>query len=277
MLKDLFHLGPITVRGYGLSIGIAILLGFSLTLRELRRAGRERLESRILSLLAVVVLSATLGGKLFFIAFYQDVFQRILRESGLLGALTEGFVYYGALLTAIPATIVFLRRLGEPVLPTLDLLIFNVPLAHGLGRIGCFLAGCCFGCRSSSPLAVSFPAGHVLAGVPVHPVQLYEAAANFAILAFLWFGPRRRARFAGQTILSYLGLYALLRFVTEGLRGDANPVWIGERIRRLGDPPPGLTTAQVTSLALFAVVLAAYVALARRARRRTPRSALRES
>jgi phosphatidylglycerol:prolipoprotein diacylglycerol transferase len=99
-----------------------------------------------------------------------------------------------------------------------------VALGHAIGRIGCFLAGCCWGRECSSPWAVTFtdPAAERNVGVPLnvplHPTQLYEALGNLLILALLLTFENRRWK--GQTFAWYLGAYAILRGTLEFFRGD---------------------------------------------------------
>jgi phosphatidylglycerol:prolipoprotein diacylglycerol transferase len=90
-------------------------------------------------------------------------------------------------------------------------------MGQALGRVGCFLNGCCYG-KVDAGRGVVFP--NLEDNLPHLPVQLYETAACLALSLFLvWFLPRRR--FTGQVTLVYVALYAVLRFLLEFLRGDA--------------------------------------------------------
>ena len=92
----------------------------------------------------------------------------------------------------------------------------GLALGHAFGRIGCLLGGCCYG-RAVDP---SFPLAVDLAGQSRHPVQLYEAAGLLALSALLLLLSRRLWPRPGALFAVYLGAYAALRFVTEGLRAD---------------------------------------------------------
>jgi phosphatidylglycerol:prolipoprotein diacylglycerol transferase len=114
-------------------------------------------------------------------------------------------------------------------LPPADYFGVSLPLGHVLGRLGCFAQGCCYGRPTELPWGVMFtdPACSVkpeLRGLPLHPVQLYEAAGELVISLWImrWLLPRIRAgRFRyGTAFFGYIGLYAILRFVTESFRGD---------------------------------------------------------
>lgn len=139
-------------------------------------------------------------------------------------------------------------RLGMKTLDALDHLLPTVALGHAFGRVGCFLAGCCWGAPCDAPWAVTFPAEagrHT--GVPVnvalHPVQLYEAFAEVALfVALAWYLLRRR-RFLGEVTLLYLGLYAIVRFSLEFVRAD----WRGA----IG----WLSTSQLVAACILALVL----------------------
>ncbi len=251
----LLDLGFLTVNGYGLMIALAIPTCYALVSHEARRAGLKALEENLVFLFFWLVAAFYLGGKLAFIIGYPSDCRALLDTQGVPGLLREGFVFYGAVLFGIPITWLGMRRYGIPFARGLDVIVYVVPLGHVFGRVGCFLAGCCYGCRTDGAWAVTFPEETMgLAGVPVHPVQLYEAAANLGVFAILWWGVRKHYRFPGQALLTYLALYAAIRFLTEFVRGDGNPVYVGEGAGdQLGAPPNGLTQAQIIAMVTMAV------------------------
>ncbi len=146
-----------------------------------------------------------------------------------------GLAYYGGLLTAGLFGIAFLKREGFPVRRGLDISSMSICLGLFFGRMGCFLAGCCFGVRTDQAFGLSFPpfspasesqwragllGGVHLPSLPVHPTQLYEAFGCLALAAYLMLWLRPRKRFDGQLMLAFIGLYALLRFALEFWRAD---------------------------------------------------------
>lgn len=169
--------------------------------------------------------------------------------------LTGGFVFYGGLLGALGAVWLFCRcRKVSFAALTADL-VPAVPLFHAFGRVGCLLAGCCYG--------IAAPAGcwgvtSALVGETVLvPVQLYESLGCF--LLFLLLDRLARRGWLGDRLLAvYLCLYALLRFGLEFLRGDAARGFLGP-----------LSTSQVLALVTFA---AALLFLLRQRRRIPPAS-----
>jgi phosphatidylglycerol:prolipoprotein diacylglycerol transferase len=142
-----------------------------------------------------------------------------------------------------------------------------IPLGLGFGRMGCLLAGCCFGKPSDGPFALSFP-GHspaseahwkakLLKGpgdasLPVHATQIYESAASLAISALLILYLHGRKRYDGQVFLGFVALYAVVRFVLEFFRDDERGALLG------------LSTSQLIGVALVAGAVALHRRFARR-------------
>jgi phosphatidylglycerol:prolipoprotein diacylglycerol transferase len=139
----------------------------------------------------------------------------------------------------ITAVVYFKRR------PSLDAWLFAdtfapaIPAGAAIGRIGCFLAGCCYGRPSDVPWAVHFPE---LSG-PVHPTQLYDSLAALLLTGVLLFRYPRR-KFDGECIAILLMGYPVLRSITEAFRGDADRGGLGP-----------LSTSQWISIPLFLIGL----------------------
>ena len=141
--------------------------------------------------------------------------------------------YIGGLLSGLAAAAWAFHHNKLPLLYAFDRLIVAIPLGQAIGRIGCFLTGCCYGQISHSWLAFPQP-DRQGAWLPRYPSQLISAVANLLILAILlllerWGRQRertaKRGLFDGALFWSYLGLYALKRFSTDFIRGDAQHVW----------------------------------------------------
>lgn len=171
-----------------------------------------------------------------------------------------GLAYYGGLISASIFGIWFLKHEDFPVYRGIDIAAMSICLGLFFGRMGCFLGGCCFGVPTDHAFGLRFPpfsppsesqwrAGLLeapsLESLPVHPTQLYEAFGCLAIAAFLMLWLRPRKRFDGQIMLSFVGLYAILRFVLEYWRADER----GELL--------GLSTSQ--ALGIPALLLVAFL------------------
>lgn len=170
--------------------------------------------------------------------------------------LSGGFVFYGGLLGALAAVVLFCRRRGVPFARLTAELVPAIPLFHAFGRVGCFLAGCCHGIPAPAGWpAVTFRVSPAAPnGVPLVPVQLWESAG--CLLLFLLLDRLLRRGWPGdRLLLLYLVLYAPLRFVLEWFRGDVVRGFLGV-----------LSTSQWVALITVAVALPLLV---RRTRRRT--------
>lgn len=158
-----------------------------------------------------------------------------------------GLIYYGGFLGAALAGILFARIRREPILNLGDFLITALPLGHAIGRMGCFLNGCCYGSAWTGLWSVT------VAGLPRHPTPLYESLGNLIIYGVLrWVYLRRRKQ--GQVLALYLMLYPLLRFILEFFRGDERLRWCG------------LALAQDLSLVLFFIGILLWFTLLKRGR-----------
>jgi phosphatidylglycerol:prolipoprotein diacylglycerol transferase len=195
-----------------------------------------------------------------------------------------GLVFYGGALAAATVVLLFARRRSWSLGNVADLLAPSLAFGHALGRVGCFLAGCCYGKVSSfgvrfPPASVAYHelahAGLVTPGAPLTPAlaptQLYEAlgeALLFTLLVLL----RRRRGFPGSLALIYAMGYALLRAAVEVLRGDTSRGFLFElSLPRLAtwldlpaSQPLALSTAQALSLTLGIAAAVTYRILHRR-------------
>jgi phosphatidylglycerol:prolipoprotein diacylglycerol transferase len=153
-----------------------------------------------------------------------------------------GLTYYGGFLGASAAAWFLLKRDRFPFWKAADLAAVAVPLGLAFGRMGCLLAGCCFGAECELPWALSFPPrspaseeqfkAHLLPSAsawshPVHPTQIYESAASLAIAAVCLYVVQPRKRYDGQVFAAFLALYAVARYLLEILRRDDRGGFLG--------------------------------------------------
>lgn len=211
-----------------------VLLGYAAGVLWLRLQLRHlRMEPRIFWIMVATVLAgAVLGGKLgYFLVESRDF---LADPAGMLRSWKTGWVFWPGALGGMAAGWAFKawHNAGHRprlFLPHADYVMLALPLGHAIGRVGCFLTGCCHGRPSSVPWAVAFtsPAADVadeFLGVPVHPTQLYEAAGELALFLFIAYRILPRVRAArlrmGTGFLAYVLGYSALRFGLEFLRGD---------------------------------------------------------
>ena len=167
-----------------------------------------------------------------------------------------GLIFYGGFLLACAALVIFARRHRVPVWHMADFAIPALAIGHALGRMGCFLNGCCYGRPAGDAFCgIAYPPicepGKLFPGVPLYPVQLIESACLLVLwLVLVWAYPRRRKD--GAVFALYLVLYPPIRFALEYLRGDERQSWLA------------LDVAQVTSIGLFLAGILLFAFLPRR-------------
>ncbi|HOX01682.1 MAG TPA: prolipoprotein diacylglyceryl transferase [Candidatus Paceibacterota bacterium] len=242
MHRIAFELGPVTVTWYGLLVTAGFLAGL---LNARRRAPRAGLSGdTVMDLGFWLMIGAMLGGRLYYVAAnWSDYYaHQPMRE--ILMIHHGGLVFHGGLIGAVLAGYLYVRRRGLPFWNLADVLAPGIALGHAIGRVGCWINGCCYGIPTQMPWAIHYPPDYGVPGEGVHPVQLYEAFLDFALFVLLarWFGSRRQT---GRIFAWYLALYGLVRFGIEFLRGDSPVRWL----------PAGLTAAQGVSLLLVAAGL----------------------
>lgn len=211
MCPRIFHIyGPLWVNGYGLMIALGFLVFTALTYRH---PWRRRLlsDEKYLNVLFVGFLSAILGGRFLFVLFEFASFDTILE---IFYPWVGGFSSFGSIIFVLIAVSIYLRKIGVAILPFFDLIALYAPVLHIFARIGCFLAGCCYGVPTQRWWGVA------LDGVPLHPTQLYSAAASLLIFSVLYGISKRYYRMPGTIILLYLMLECSARFTIDFWRGD---------------------------------------------------------
>lgn len=217
------EIGPLTLHTYGLLLACAFLAGLLVASRQARKAGLDA--TRITDMAVYVLIAGLIGAKILLLAVEWPHYSRNPRE--LFSLVQSGGVFYGGMLGALPVAWWFARRHALPPWQTADVLAPGVAIGQAIGRIGCFAAGCCHGRPTDVPWAVTFKdeyASRIVGtplNTPVHPTQLYESAAAFAIFGILLWMARRKT-FHGQVAAAYVALYAAARFVIEFYRGDVS-------------------------------------------------------
>jgi phosphatidylglycerol:prolipoprotein diacylglycerol transferase len=226
MYPEVLHLS--FLHTYGVLVALAFLAGLWMAGKLGKSVGLNGEE--VTNLGIYCALAAIVGAKLLMfildIGYYADHPDQLFSFA----TLQAGGVFYGGLVAALVVAFWYMRETKLPPLRTADVFAPGIALGHGIGRLGCFSAGCCWGVECHRPWAVTFtdPAAHDITGVPLnrplHPTQLYEAFAEFLIFAILyWRFHRPHAQ--GTIIGLYLLLYSTARFVVEFFRvhDQANP------------------------------------------------------
>ena len=241
-----FQMGNIVGYSYGLMIGIGALLAIFVSEWRAKRRGLDG--ELVFSAAVWGLLAGLLGAKLTFII--SNIKLLFTNPSYVLG--TNGFTVYGGVVLGIIVGGLIVKRKKVDVPVYLDLVIPQIALAQGFGRIGCFLAGCCYGKPTDSHFGVVFPVEAIApSGIPLIPTQLISAAGDFLIFAILlllsYFATdylkvrkgeeelldkdavTKKLRFFQPLSISgmYLILYGIGRFAIEFLRADPRRTALG--------------------------------------------------
>jgi phosphatidylglycerol:prolipoprotein diacylglycerol transferase len=253
MFPRLLQIGSFSLPTYGLLVAVAFLTALWMTSRFAKERGLN--SEKIVNLGVYCALAGMLGAKLLMIALDPEYRAHPL-EVFSFATLQSAGIFFGGFVLAIVFAFVYMQRQGLPPLLTCDVFAPGLALGHGIGRLGCFAAGCCWGKPTHLPWGVTFNNPDLTTGVPtgiaLHPTQLYEAFAEGAICLIL-VARMRRPHAPGAIIGLYLILYGFVRFGVEFLRAHdaSNP---------LGGP---FTLEQWISLAVAAAGI--YLALRRTA------------
>ena len=251
----LFEFGRFSIYSYGVLLAAAYLVGLQFALMRARARGLD--PARVMDLGIWIIVSALVGAKLMLLVVNFRQFTADPRE--LVSLARSGGVFYGGLIAGVGVALWCIRRYRLPLWTTTDVFAPGIALGHAVGRLGCLMAGCCYGRPGSVPWAITFrdPAAAANVGtplgVPLHPTQLYEAGAEAVILIILLALERRGRPFPGRTFWTYVLLYGGSRFAIEFFRGDSRGLVFG-----------AVSTSQFVSIILVPLAIVMLVLLGRR-------------
>lgn len=214
--------GPVFIAGFFIALLIAIKLAPKYSIRK-----EDILFSSVYGGIGLLI-----GAKLLYfltklpnIITHFDTYCELFKASPInaISYAFGGLVFYGGLIGAFLGIYRYCYRFKVKFAGFLDIYAPLIPLVHGFGRIGCFLAGCCYGKEYHGFLSVQFPYNELvpeLCEVPRIPVQLIEAVLNFIMFAVLFWLLRKRKLLFGRLMGIYLLYYTIARYFLEMLRGD---------------------------------------------------------
>jgi phosphatidylglycerol---prolipoprotein diacylglyceryl transferase len=232
MYPTLLKIGFIHIYSYGLMVGCAFFISAFLLSERAARAGFK--EDFFWNLCFWALIGGIAGGRLAYIIlnfqFFRDNPQEILM------LWHGGLVWYGGLLGGILCALFYVKLKKKSIGKVLDELAPFVALGHSIGRIGCFLNGCCYG--RPAAWGIYFPVHNDY----LIPVQLFSSLNLLAVFIILRV-MQERARRQGFVFVAYLLLSSLERFLMEFLRNDSAPIFYG------------LTVFQIISAAIFLITL----------------------
>ncbi len=214
MYNDWFTIGPITIHGYGACMGIGLICALILAIK---RGKKKNLNEDIFyGILFWAAIIGWIGAKIMYIIVEWDSFIK----DPISFISSSGFVVYGGITAGFITAILYCKIKKVDVLTYIDMAIPSVALAQGIGRIGCFLAGCCYGRVTDSWIGIAFKHSDFAPnGVKLIPTQLISAGADFinCIVLILIAGKTKKK---GLVFSLYLVFYSIGRFLIEFLRND---------------------------------------------------------
>jgi len=215
MFPRILSIGPVSVYSYGVMVFLAIIAGFAVLRITVGSAiPRKKIEDVVF----FVILWGLIGARVFYFVFWDR--QGFLHNPLVFFYVWQGgLAVYGGALGSCLALFFYSKKLRIPFLKLLDFFSPAFALGQAIGRIGCFLAGCCYGKPTDFFPGVKFMNPLTLAppGVRIHPAQIYESALDFILFIFLF---RMKKAKAGGVFVYYVLGYSGIRFLLEFLRGD---------------------------------------------------------
>jgi phosphatidylglycerol---prolipoprotein diacylglyceryl transferase len=215
MHSILFRIGPFPVYSYGFMLMLAFLAATAVAVRLGKQRGIQ--PEYIFDLTAAILVSAIIGARLLYVALQWSYFRD--HPDHIVRLWEGGLSFHGGLVGGLLAGIVYCRRRGLSFLRMGDVVAPGVALGYAIGRVGCFLNGCCYGGPTDLPWACRFHDPPITGPLtpPSHPTQIYASIINLGVF-YLLLRIFRRQRVTGQVLWSYIVFYAVYRFGIEFLR-----------------------------------------------------------
>lgn len=217
MIPIIAHIyGPFAIHGYGLAVAIGLLIFYAQVSKD---PARERIISieHLSTLLIIGIIAGIIGGRILYIISNPEP----MTYGEMIRLWEGGLSFLGALIAVLAVTPWYLKKIGTPFLPLLDLVSLYIPLLYACSRIGCFLAGCCYGLPTTQFWGITYtsPESHAPLCIALHPTQLYSAVNAMGIFLLLHI-IRPVMRKPGQIVSSYLIAAGVERFAIDFLRAD---------------------------------------------------------
>ncbi len=231
------------IYGFGLMLFFAFIGSMQLAARL---AKRSKLDPELVYDLAFwLIIGGLIGARGFFVIQYRERLQSFL---DVFKIWEGGIVLYGSLIGASVGFLIYWWRKRFPFRALLDVVAPSVVIGVAIGRIGCFLNGCCFGDTCDLPWAVTFPSGSLpwndqfadgliasdaVRSLPVHPTQIYSSIGSLLLTGLLmaYYPIRRRD---GEVMALLLVTYPINRFLIERLRDDEGAIFGGMTVSQNG-------------------------------------------
>ncbi len=240
MHPELFSIGPFTLHTYGLLVAIAFTAALIVTVRLGKSQGFS--SQQVLDMGFIIILAALIGSRLMYVLINAPHF--LQRPIDIFRIWQGGLVFSGGIIGVFIAAAWYSKKHGLSLWALGDLWAPAAALGQGIGRIGCLMAGCCYGKPTDVKWAIVFTDPHSLAPkhIPLHPTQIYSSISGLVIF-FVLFILHSRKKFEGQVLLWFLILHSTARLFIERFRGDDRGMILGGSV----------TVTQLVSLLILIV------------------------
>lgn len=226
----LLDLGFLKIYSWGFMVAVAFIVATILSAKEAKRKKIDH--EKIYSLLIYIIIGAIIGSRIGYLLFdlnnianFLDIFKfwegGLSFHGGFVGGILSGFFY-------VKKNRLNFWEIADVIAP-------SIPLAQAIGRIGCFLRGCCYGIETALPWGINY------LGETRHPTQIYSSIALFLIFIFLS-KQKYKKNFNGALFLTYIIIYSVFRFFIEFIRVEPRVLF-------------GLTGAQIVSIVFFVIAI----------------------
>lgn len=198
MHQVLISFGPLNIYSWGFMVAVACLVALFFQIRFARFEGVS--DENILDLFVYIVIASVVGARLFYVI--GNPAEYIKNPLSMFFVQEGGLVFLGGFIMNLLVVVLYSKKHSIPLMKLLDILSPATMIGYGIGRIGCFLNGCCYGIK--------------LCGI-VQPTQIYSSIAGFTIF-FVLVRIYKNKKYDGQIFWNALLMYSIYRFLIEFLR-----------------------------------------------------------
>ncbi len=217
MHPDLFTIGPVQIKTYGLMLAMSFFFGVWLAIKRGEKNGVK--SNDMIDLSFILIIAAIIGSRFFYVVYHTEEFTghwldavNPFQSSGAIGL--AGLSMMGGIVLAIAASMVYFIIKKTSPWAMLDSMAPSFFIGLGITRIGCFFNGCCYGMATDHWCGITFPFHHHA----VWPTQLFSSAAGFIMLGLLLLFEKKWKAFHGFTFWVALMMYSVWRFIIDFIR-----------------------------------------------------------